>query len=328
MPKLSVIIPVFNVASYLDGCLASVCDQTFRDMEIICIDDGSSDSSGEILSRWADSDPRIRVFRQPNSGSAVARNSGLDHATGDYVAFADADDHLAPEMYARLLEKALTQELDVVGCSFMPYPEGRRSVFSLKTGTVLDFHALIASDDHVESSNDLCFVWRYLFRRSTLEKGHIRFTPELRMAEDMVFVTEAMPASRRILLMEEAYYYYRIDNPASLMKSSHDPARLNAIPLSWRAKMDQIRRFRMDDFSPCSADLAHYTLWNLLPMMMRALPAEAGKEGIREILSTEMIRQSCRILGFRNPFDNVKEYLYYLAVKFRLSALVYRLYHK
>ena len=326
MPKLSVIIPVFNVASYLDGCLVSVCDQTFRDMEIICIDDGSSDSSGEILSRWADSDPRIRVFRQPNSGPSRTRNAGLDQATGDYVAFADADDRLAPEMYARLLEKALTQELDVVGCSFMPYPEGRRSVFSLKTGTVLDFHALIASDDHVESSNDLCFVWRYLFRRSTLEKGHIRFTPELRMAEDMVFVTEAMAASRRILLMEEAYYYYRIDNPASLMKSSHDPARLNAIPLSWRAKMDQIRRFRMDDFSPCSADLAHYTLRNLLPMMMRALPAEAGKEGVKEILSTEMIRQSCRILGFRNPFDNVKEYLYYLAVKFRFPALVCRLY--
>lgn len=85
MPKLSVIIPVFNVASYLDGCLASVCDQTFRDMEIICIDDGSSDSSGEILSRWADSDPRIRVFRQPNSGPSRTRNAGLDQATGDYV---------------------------------------------------------------------------------------------------------------------------------------------------------------------------------------------------------------------------------------------------
>ena len=327
MPKLSVIIPVFNVASYLDGCLASVCEQTFRDMEIICIDDGSSDSSGEILSRWADSDPRIRVFRQPNSGPSRTRNAGLDQATGDYVAFADADDRLAPEMYARLLEKALTQDLDVVGCSYVTYPDGRHSVFSLKTGTVLDFHALIASDDHVESSNDLCFVWRYLFRRSTLEKGHIRFTPELRMAEDMVFVTEAMAASRRILLMEEAYYYYRIDNPASLMKSSHDPARLNAIPLSWRVKMDQIRRFRMDDFSPCSAGLARYTLRTLLPMMMAALPAEAGREGVRNILSTEMLRESCRMLGYTNPFDNWKEYLYYLAVKFRLPAV--RLYlHK
>ena len=105
--------------------------------------------------------------------------------------------------------------------------------------------------------------------------------------------------------------------------------RLEAIPLGWNEKMDQIQRFRMDDYSPCSSDLARYTLRNLLPMMMEALPAEAGKEGIRKIISTEMLCKSCKILGFASPFDNWREYLYYLAVKFRLPALVSRLYfHK
>lgn len=329
MPQLSVIIPVYNAARFLDDCLSSVCSQTFQDIEILCVDDGSCDDSREILSKWAAGDGRVHVFSQSNQGLSAARNTGLHQATGEYVAFVDADDRIARDMYAEMMEKAMHRHLDVIGCSFLTVPGGHYSLFPLKTEEVLDFKSLIATSDHIESSNDLCFVWRYLFRRTILENNQICFLGKLRMAEDMVFVTEAMAASRRILLLQEAYYFYRTDNSASLMKTTHDPVRLVAIPLSWQAKMDQIRRFRMDDYSPCSSDLARYTLWNLLPMMMEALPVEAGREGVRNILSTEMICKSCKILGFANPFDSWKEYLYYLAVKFRLPAVVSRLYlHK
>ena len=327
MPLLSVIIPVYNAEHYLEDCLESVCGQSFRNMEIICVDDGSTDSSKKILNRVSNRDSRVRVYTKNNGGLSSARNYGIEQASGDFIAFVDADDMVLPSMYTAMIEAMIRFNLDMAGCSFTTYPSGEVKKYSLKTGRIMDFASLLSTDQHIESSNDLCFVWRYLFCRQLI--GSVRFREDIRFAEDMIFVTELMGRSEKILLMDMPYYQYRTDNPNSLMRNRCNLDRLEAIPLGWNEKMDQIQRFRMDDYSPCSSDLARYTLRNLLPMMMEALPAEAGKEGIRKIISTEMLCKSCKILGFASPFDNWREYLYYLAVKFRLPALVSRLYfHK
>lgn len=327
MPLLSVIIPVYNAEQYLEDCLESVCGQSFQNLEIICVDDGSTDSSKEILNRISNRDSRVRVYTKINGGLSSARNYGIEQASGEYIAFVDADDMVLPSMYTSMIEAMIRFNLDIAGCSFTTYPSGEVKKYALKTGRIMDFASLLATDQHIESSNDLCFVWRYLFCRQLV--GPVRFREDIRFAEDMIFVTELMGRSKKILLMDMPYYQYRTDNPNSLMNNRCNPDRLESLPLGWIEKMDQIRRFRMDDYSPCSSDLARYTLRNLFPMMMEALPAKTEKDGIRKILSTEMFCRSCKILGFTNPFNTWKEYLYYLAIKFRLSGVVSRLYsHK
>ena len=328
MSQLSVIIPVYNAARFLDGCLASVCNQDFRDLEILCIDDGSSDGSERILAKWQKADARIRIFQQFNQGPSAARNVGLDNASGDWIAFLDADDTIAAEMYAVMMGCAQSSQLDAVGCTFMTFPDEKTKPFTFRTGEILNFGEMIATSDTVESSNDLCFVWRYLFRKQILESNGIRFREDLRLAEDMVFNTEVLAACHRILLLPDAYYHHRIDNPGSLMKQVRNPERLTSLPIMYQAKREQIRRFGMDRYSPCTHDLAEYTVRAMLPILFNALPEETYRKRVREILALDMIRESCREIGFRNPFDTFKEYLYYLSVKFRLAGIVSRLYFK
>ena len=114
MPKISIVVPVFNVEPYLRDCLDSVLAQTFRDLEIICVDDGSTDGSSAILAEYAKTDDRIRVIRQPNGGLSAARNAGMDAATGIYLYFFDSDDMLASNALDRLYELAEEHNLDQI----------------------------------------------------------------------------------------------------------------------------------------------------------------------------------------------------------------------
>ncbi len=115
MPKISVIVPVYNVEAYLDRCVKSIVMQTHHNLEIILVDDGSLDRSGQLCDKWADMDNRIHVIHKENGGLSSARNSGLDVATGDYIGFVDSDDYIAPDMYEKLFNSVLGKGKFVVG---------------------------------------------------------------------------------------------------------------------------------------------------------------------------------------------------------------------
>ena len=114
MPKISVIIPVYKVEQYLPECLDSIINQTYKNLEIICIDDGSPDNSGKILDEYASKDNRIRVIHKENGGISSARNAGLDIATGDWISFVDSDDWLDINTYEKLLSSADEANTDIV----------------------------------------------------------------------------------------------------------------------------------------------------------------------------------------------------------------------
>ena len=116
MPKVSIIIPVYNNEKYVEKCIRSVMNQTFRDLEILVIDDGSTDKSGEILDHLAAEDKRIRLFHQENSGVAAARNKGLDSATGEYFTFVDGDDYIASDYIEKLHTCAVEKGVKMVIC--------------------------------------------------------------------------------------------------------------------------------------------------------------------------------------------------------------------
>ena len=122
-PLISIIVPVYNVEKYLSKCIDSIINQTYKNIEIILIDDGSTDSSGAICDKYALVDSRIHVLHIENSGVSNARNVGLNHATGDYIGFVDSDDYIEPNMYELLLEELIADDVDVVQCN---HAESRR----------------------------------------------------------------------------------------------------------------------------------------------------------------------------------------------------------
>ena len=125
-PRVSIIVPVYNTGEYLPECLESVCNQTIRDIEIICVNDGSTDNSAEILDVFASRDNRIRVIEQPNGGELAARNSGIHAASGSWLGFVDSDDRAAPDMFERLLKNGEKHQAYISHCGLMfCYPDGR-----------------------------------------------------------------------------------------------------------------------------------------------------------------------------------------------------------
>ena len=136
MPKLSVIVPVYNTEKYLRECIDSILAQTFTDFELILVDDGSTDGSGIICDEYADKDPRVQVIHQQNGGATVARRSGVRIARGEYVTFVDSDDWIDSDFYAPMIEKIKETGADVLVCNTLT------SDFGPSTATILDAKSL------------------------------------------------------------------------------------------------------------------------------------------------------------------------------------------
>ena len=222
MDKISVIIPVYNTQEYLARCLDSVLSQTYENLEIILVDDGSSDSSGIICDRFAETDARIRVIHQQNGGVGKARNAGLDIADGDYIAFVDADDWLEPEMLEKLLKNARSADAAVTICgAWFHTPNGNKQnrVFG-NDGEMVD--AKTALINYFARNFYGRALWNKLFRAALL-KG-IRFDTDIHYYEDSLFLSRVLirqteRRSGRVLFFGEPLYHYCIGNAGSSIRS-------------------------------------------------------------------------------------------------------------
>jgi len=223
-PCVSIIIPIYNVERYLAQCLDSVVAQTLTEIEIICIDDGSTDSSSAILHDYAARDPRITVVTQENHGYGYALNRGIEQAVGDYVGIVESDDWVDPTMFAKLCQAARFAHADMAKCNY--YKEWtkvkpRRELY--RTFTRND-------DGHVISPrrfNDGALlrrdpaVWSAIYRRSFLHDNHIRCleTPGASF-QDASFNFKALYLAERLVCVATPYVHYRQDNEASSINST------------------------------------------------------------------------------------------------------------
>lgn len=228
---VSILIPVHNKAKYLDECLGSVFSQTGVHFEVVCVDDGSTDESPDILTRWAREEHRLTVVRQECGGPSSARNTALEHARGAYILFVDADDTLEPDMLERVFAEACSRDAQVVvfGWSewhaetgaLVPHPAGGGQVwngcFSLKT--ILQPSLSIFTPS----------VWTKLFQRSYLEERHLRFHEDIRVSEDLAFTYETLAFADRIVVIPDPLYRYRQNVTASLVSQGYAPHCLAAL---------------------------------------------------------------------------------------------------
>lgn len=202
---VSIIVPIYNAEKYLDSCIQSVLRQTYTNWELILIDDGSTDKSGRIAEEYGFADERITVFHQKNLGVSLARNQGIDEATGNYVVFLDADDELIEDCLAKTVNIAEETNADVVA--------GR----SCENQELFQDRIIWTGAEALENSlKDHLFTysaWAKLIRREFI--GKTRFTPDIRINEDSYFVFQLLCKQNVFVLTNDVIYFYRANSESS-----------------------------------------------------------------------------------------------------------------
>ncbi|MCR5485111.1 MAG: glycosyltransferase [Clostridiales bacterium] len=216
--KVSVIVPVYNVEKYLGECLESIIGQSYRDLDIILVDDGSTDGSGDICDIYAKKDGRIRVIHKKNGGLSSARNAGLDAAKGGWFVYVDSDDFISRDMIRTMASVAEKHDAEIVKCNFISFKDGETEPdHSDDTGkeTVYTSKEAIKNFLTEEYSRKKPFginVWNALYKTDTA--GSLRF-PEGLIYEDGYYSPRAFMAAKTLVHIDSTLYFYR-ENPASI----------------------------------------------------------------------------------------------------------------
>lgn len=221
MKKISVIIPVYNAEKWIHETLDSLVVQTYPNVEIICVDDGSKDSSCAIVEAYREKYGNIRLIRQKNSGVCAARNTGIENASGDYIAFVDADDCVESDMYEKMIAKLEEDDSDIVFCEFVRFwPNGKiqhtvERSFDALVNNPQDIRAFLYST-HSEVIGDTLYTddlhgccWRSVFKKSIIEEYHICFPQGMKFAEDQVFMLNYLKCCNSISYLPNEFVHYR-----------------------------------------------------------------------------------------------------------------------
>lgn len=221
-PAVSVLVPVYNVERYLGECLDGILAQTLKDIEVICVDDGSTDGSAAILERYAAADGRVVVIRKSNGGLPSARNAGLDAATGEYVGFVDADDRVDAGMFERLYRAARANRADVAVCGGRVFPGEDEAPAWLKEA--LSPRDIVYRTDCLaalyEERGARPFLWRDLVRRELIQKNGLRLDESIVVGEDQAFQFKIFAAARRAVFISDKLYNYRYSRSGSIMNEA------------------------------------------------------------------------------------------------------------
>lgn len=328
-PILSVIVPIYNVEQYLAECLDSLIRQTEKNIEILCIDDGSTDNSKSIVETYISHHENIKLICQPNRGLSAARNTGIYNAKGTYIAFIDPDDTVAENMYQKMLTIANTYQLDLVMCGFKTIPNNNIIYPNFPANCVCNTLDFIKYNKKIHESNDLCFSWRFLLRKEWVFNKQIFFNEKIRYAEDMPYNLKALLSTTKIYLIKEALYYYRINNTNSIMRSKYNPYMEDSLILQVKDKRELINKYNLDQYTPITYDMSEYIIKRYTSLLFKnafnnPYTSNIIKE-ISHILSLKFIRESFHIIGYRNLYNSKKEYLFFLLMKWKISIVVYNI---
>ena len=224
---ISVVLPVYNTEQYLKRCINSILNQTYKEIEIVCVDDGSSDGSGPILDEFAQSDSRIKVFHTENRGVSSARNTALRAANGRYIGFVDSDDYIEPDYYEKLVSVLKKEEVDIATCGYyiddtkkIVKAENRKRV-PVEPVPVEDFFVYMYERDTYKGVGG--YLWTRLVKREVIKNNDgslkVYFKKEYGGADDIVFIAEMHLQSHLIQYIDEALYYY-VQREGSIVHSN------------------------------------------------------------------------------------------------------------
>ena len=298
--KVSVIVPVYNTGKYLYECLDSIINQSLKDIEIICVDDGSTDNSLEILEEYAKKDSRVKVYSNENKGLSIARNLGMEHANGKYIGFVDSDDYVDEFMFEKMYISCEQNDLDLAICKI--------SLFDDETGEVnndLNYYNLevfdgfekevFNSDDTTKFTLDIVVnVYNKLYRKSLLEDNSISFPPHL-IFEDEIFFIKTYLNAKRISLVNEFLYHYRVNREGSI---TYLNKKNNYVDMVYIYKREREIFKEIGKYSQYKVLLANRMLFLIFARYTQTSPEykenfyNVLKEDLTEVLSDEEIRDN------------------------------------
>lgn len=210
-PLISVIVPIYNVEEYVAECIESITRQTYQNIQVILVDDGSQDQSGIICEHYAALDERIEVVHQSNMGLVVARKSGLEKATGDYIGFVDGDDYIEADMYENLLREIQESDADFVHSGFIknedtkiPFKKKVIYLSNMEEKENIIRTAIFGSDSYITPS-----IWSKLFKSHIIKECYGQVPDSAQYGEDLINLCICIKKCDKVVLVEEAYYHYR-----------------------------------------------------------------------------------------------------------------------
>ncbi len=235
-PKVSVVIPVYGVEAWIRECMDSLINQTLKEIEIICVDDGSPDNCGAILDEYAAKDSRVKVIHQANGGVQKARNSGLDVAAGEYIALVDADDYVDIHTYETAYNLAKKDNVDILNFQARIFDDGKDNHIN---NINFSDAKVVSAEDYIQN-NYRCWVWDNLFKNEIIQKDKIRFVQGIKPADDTCFTYMALGRAKRVKSIPATFYNYR-SRPCALSRMTSEDVFINSRKMfkhicdSWRS---------------------------------------------------------------------------------------------
>ena len=303
-PLISIIVPTYNVEKYIRTCIESILAQTYRNIEVIIVNDGSTDQSLAVISDLICSHHNIKVINQKNQGLSVARNTGIDAATGKYIAFVDADDKIKPDFVSSLYQIADKTGADIVRGSFRDFngniPKGWVPDFNVPTN-----YGTIVLDQFL-SSNISFVVWSSIYRLDFINSNHIRFTPGI-LFEDADFTIRAYMLAKLVATSPEPNYAYRINRPGSILttKTTKNAQKMSLseekiisqfISMLKHEKSDVLCSLILKSIYACMRDWTGIIVRNNLSLGRKNSCFDTALTLIKEIINSRPLKEKIKFL--------------------------------
>ncbi|MGL5318736.1 MAG: glycosyltransferase family 2 protein [Bacteroidales bacterium] len=316
MAQVSVIIPIYNVAQYLDKCISSVIDQTFKDIEIVAVNDGSTDDSLSVLEKYASADARIKIVSKQNEGLAMARATGVENATSEYIFHLDGDDYIEPTLIEDVLSEMLKKDADIMMFRFQyDYPD--RSVVSVPYPQ--SNYSNIELLKYLWKGAGYYAVWAYIHKRS-LYKG-VKFYMGLSFAEDVYLTSQLLYNASNICIYDSKPLLHYLIRNTSISNGSISASKVRDIQLY----PDLVREFMSEkpEYQSVDKELICLKLIAYNTLLQRGW-FEGAKE--RSIESVKMLRKYPDLA--KVPSVKAFRKLFVLFTKNRMMALLFAKYYK
>lgn len=323
MNKLvSIIVPVYNTEKYLNRCIQSIQNQTYENLEIILIDDGSTDSSGKICDEFAKKDDRIIVIHKPNGGVSSARNKGLDIAKGEYITFVDSDDYIENNTYQNVVNIFQTYDVDIVNFQCIMELNYRKKSMTKSRYGLIDY-----SKDKTQildmflERHEQFYLWCTVFKRSTIKQ--IRFVEDLKFGEDCYFSFNSILNSNRMYIMNKAFYHYCCNEDSSTRKFNHNKwvIKIENYYRIWLLIYNRIVELNLNIYKKTCVNYIYITTINLLKELACNVDYSNYKMFVNHLLEENFYKEfeKVDVLNKKKLKEVLitRKYNYYL--KFRLE---------
>lgn len=253
---ISIIVPAYNIEKYIGRCLDSILGQTYTNLEIIVVDDGSTDNTGRIVDEYATKDDRIKVIHQENAGLSGARNSALLLAQGDYIGYVDGDDYITPDMYRKMLIACEENNAEIAVCGYnriedesnivieSTVDENGEDIYVLSQEKAIEIYLSDCEKYHIYNS-----VWSKLFRRDIISRFNF---PTGKNSEDIIYTTRAFCNISKCVFVNSPLYYYVADREGSLMNVRLADRRFNHELPFWEEQAEVLTAHNFENLSNMS----------------------------------------------------------------------------